>query len=87
MIRFDTGTRTDDTGPEVEVLADNFDELLIRNLASAVRVDVDRERLGDTDGVRELDKGTTGKTSSDQRLGDPSSGVGSRTINLGEVLS
>ena len=62
-------SRTDDTGTEVKVLADDIDEFLVRLLASAVRVDVDRERLGDTDGVRELDKGTTSETSSDDGLG------------------
>ena len=78
---------TDDTRAEIPVVADDLDELSVALLASAVRIDEDGQGLSNTNGVRELDKGTTGKTSSDQRLGDPSSGVGGRTINLGEVLS
>ena len=78
---------TNDTRTEIPVVADDLDELSVALLASAVGFDKDRQRLSDTDGVRELDKGSTGKASSDQRLGDPSSGVSGRTINLGEVLS
>ena len=49
---------TDDTGAEVKVVADDLDELLVGLLAGAVRVDVDGERLGDTDGVgEELERG------------------------------
>ena len=65
----DTGTHTDDTGPEVEVLADDLDELLIRELASAVGVDVDRKGLSDTDGVRKLDERAARKSGRDKRLG------------------
>ena len=59
----------DDTRAEVEVLADNLDELLVRDLASAVCVDVDRQGLGDTDGVRELDERATREARRDERLG------------------
>ena len=78
---------TDDTRAEIPVVADDLDELSVALLASAVCIDEDGQGLSNTNGVRELDKGTTGKASSDQRLGDPSSGVSGRTINLGEVLS
>ena len=61
--------RTNDTRTEVEVLADDLNELLIRELASAVGIDVDREGLSDTDGVRKLDERTARETSSDERLG------------------
>jgi hypothetical protein len=76
-----------DTRSEIKVVADDLDELLRVLLRGTVRVDIDREGLGDTNGVRELDKGTSAKTGSDQGLGDPSTDVGSGTIDLGEILS
>jgi len=76
-----------DTRSEIKVVADDLDELLGVLLRGAVRVDVDGEGLSDTNGVRELDKGTSAKTGSDQGLGDPSADVGSGTIDLGEILS
>ena len=50
----------DDAGPEVPVLADNLDEFEVRPLACAVCVDEDRQGLGDTDGVGELDERAAG---------------------------
>lgn len=40
-----------------------------------------------SDGVGQLDENTAGNASLDEGLGDPSCGVGSRAIDLGEVLS
>ena len=77
----------DDTRSEVEVLADDLDELLRGLLRGAVRVDVDGKGLSDTNGVRELDKGTSAEAGVDQGLGDPSANVGSRSIDLGEILT
>ena len=77
----------DDTGAQVEVGADDLDKL-IRGLGRrAVGVDVDGEGLRDTNGVRELDEGAAGEASGDQRLGDPAADVGSRAVDLGEVLA
>ncbi len=45
----------DNTRPKIPVLPDNLDELQISFLACAIRVDKDRQRLGDTNGVGELD--------------------------------
>ena len=78
---------TNDTGAKIPVAADDLDELLVGLLAGAVGVDEDGQRLSDTDGVRELNEGTAGKAGRDERLGDPASGVRSRAIDLGEVLS
>lgn len=74
---------------EVEVLEDNLGDVLIRValLVGAVRVDEDGEGLSDTNGVRELNKDALGEASSDEGLGDPATGVGSRTVDLGPVLS
>lgn len=77
----------DDTGTHVEVGLDDVDELLGGLVRGAVGVDVEGEGLGDTNGVRELDEGTAGKASVDERLGDPAAEVGSRTVDLGVVLS
>lgn len=79
---------TNDTRAEVPVVADDLDELLIGLLvAGAVSIDEDRQRLSDTNGVRELDEAAAGQAGVDQRLSDPTRGVGRRTINLGEVLA
>jgi len=77
----------DDTGPEVEVVADYLDELVRRLLRGAVGIDVDGEGLSDADGVRELDKGTTAEAGGDEGLGNPAADVGSRAVDLREVLS
>jgi hypothetical protein len=42
---------TDDTGSQVPVLADDFDELLVRLLPCAVSVDVDGQWISNTNGV------------------------------------
>ena len=76
-----------DTGTEVEVLADDLDKLLGVLVGGTVVLNEERERLGDTDGVRELDETAAGETSLDQGLGDPAGEVGSGTVDLGVVLS
>ena len=59
----------DDTGPKIPILPDNLDELQICFLACAICVDKDRQRLGDTNGVRELDECTASEASGNQGLG------------------
>lgn len=77
-----------DTGPQVPVVSDDLDEVEVGDLlAGTVGVDVDGKGLGDSDGVRELDEGSSGETGGDQGLGDPSGGVSGRSVDLGEVLS
>lgn len=76
-----------DTRAEIEVLVDDLDELVRALLRGAVSVDVDGEGLSDTNGVRELDKGTTSEAGGDKGLGDPAADVGSRAVDLGEVLA
>ena len=77
----------DDTRAEVEVLVNDLDELLRGLLRGTVGVDVDREGLGNTNGVGELDKSTAGKAGVDQGLGDPTGEVGGGAVDLGEVLA
>lgn len=76
-----------DTRAEIKVVADDLNELSRGLLGGAVGVDVDGEGLSNTNGVGELDEGTAGEASSDKGLGDPATDVGSRTIDLGEILA
>lgn len=76
-----------DTGSQVEVVTDDLDELIRALGRGAVGVDVDGQGLSDTNGVRQLDEGTASEASSDQGLGDPTTDVGSRSVDLGEILS
>lgn len=77
----------DDTGAHVEVGVDDLDELLGALLGGAVGLNEDGERLGDTDGVRELDESTTGELGVNEGLGDPTGEVGSRAVDLAVVLA
>ena len=76
-----------DTGTEVEVLADDLDKLLRVLVGGTVVLNEERKGLGDTNGVGELDEAAAGETSLDQGLGDPAGKVGSGTIDLGVILS
>ena len=76
-----------DTGAHVEVGLDDLDELGGALVGGAVGLDEDGERLSDTNGVGELDKGTAGELGADERLGDPAGEVGSRAVDLAVVLA
>lgn len=76
-----------DTRPHVKVLLDNLHKLVAALLRSAVGLNKDGEGLGNTNGVRQLNQSAAGQASGDQRLGDPTTKVGSRAIDLGEILS
>jgi hypothetical protein len=76
-----------DTGAHVEVGLDDLDELAGALVGGTVGLDEDGERLSDTNGVGELDKGTTGELGVDERLGDPAGKVGSRAVDLAVVLA
>ena len=77
----------DDTRAQVEVVADDLDELIRGLGGGAVGVDVDREGLRDTDGVGELDESAAGEAGGNKGLGDPAADVGSGSVDLGEVLA
>jgi len=80
---------TDDASrAEVEVLEDDVEELAV-SLAdgSAIGVDVDGHGVSNTDSVRDLDEDTLAEASSNEGLGDPTSSVSSRAIDLGRVLT
>jgi len=76
-----------DTGTEVKVLVDDLDELLGGLVGGTVVLNEEREGLGDTDGVRELDETAASEVGLDQGLGDPAGEVSSGTIDLGVILS
>jgi len=68
----------DVAGAEVEVLLHDADEVLIGQtvLHGAVGLDVDREGVGETDGVGNLHENSVGKPSSNQGLSNIASVVG-----------
>ena len=76
-----------DTRTEVKVVADNLNELVGGLLGSTVGLNEDGQGLSDTNGVGELDKGTTSETSVDQGLSDPTGNVGGGTVDLGIILA
>jgi hypothetical protein len=76
----------DDTWSQVEVGPDDLNQFVGSLVRGTIRVDVDRERLSNTNRVRELDKGASSKSGSDQRLCNPATKIGGRSVDLGEVL-
>jgi hypothetical protein len=77
----------DCSGAQVKVLVDQREKLVVALLASAVGVDVHRQWLGHTDGVRHLHQDAVDQTGSDQRLGDPARSIGARAVDLAGVLA
>mmetsp|Transcript_15011 Transcript_15011/g.27022 ORF Transcript_15011/g.27022 Transcript_15011/m.27022 type:complete len:355 (-) Transcript_15011:97-1161(-) len=74
---------------EAEVSLDNSNQLLVSHTADSgsIRINEDRKRLSDTDGVGHLDKAAVAQLGGDQGLGDPAGGVGGGAVDLGGVLS
>ena len=74
---------------EVEVLVDDLDKVGVGEtlLDGSVGVNVYGKWVWDTDSVGELDDYSASKASSNDGLGDPASSVGSRSVDLGGVLS
>jgi hypothetical protein len=77
----------DDTGAHVEVGVDDLNKLLGALVGGTVGLNEDGERLGNTNGVGELDESTASELGVDERLGDPTGEVGSGTVDLAVVLS
>jgi hypothetical protein len=76
-----------DTRTEVKVVSDDLDKFGLSLVGGAISINKDGKRLSNTNGIRELDKSTTSELGFDQRLGDPTSSVGSGTIDLGPILA
>jgi hypothetical protein len=77
----------DDTGTEVEVLEDNLNKLLRGFLRGTVVLDEERQGLGNTNSVRQLDKAAAGQFGGNERLSDPARKISSRAVDLGIVLA
>jgi hypothetical protein len=77
----------DDAWSKVEVVVDDFNELIRRLFRGAVGVNKDGERLRNTDGVRKLYKCTAAKFGVDERFRNPSGKVSSRSVNLRKIFA
>ena len=77
----------DDARPEVEVLADDLDELVGRLERGAVRLDEDGEGLRHADGVRQLHQAAPRQLRVHQRLGDPPREVRRGAVHLAVVFA
>ena len=76
-----------DTGAQVEVVANDLDKLIRVLVRGSVGVDIDRQGLRDTNSVRKLNEGAASEASGDEGLGDPATDIGGRAVDLGEVLA
>src|SRR6185312_13816803 len=80
--------RTADIGRgQPEQLRQNLLELLFGDLAGAVGVDQNRHRIGDANGVGNLDGAAVGEAGGDHVLGEIARGVSGRAVDLGRVLA
>src|SRR3954453_12815637 len=71
---------------QVEVLIYELNDLRAGDLLRPERLDHDRYRVRDADGVRHLDLAAPGEPGGDHVLGDVAGGVGSRAVDLRRVL-
>jgi len=76
-----------DTRTHVEVVADDLDQLIRGLVAGAVGLDEEGQGLGNTNGVRQLDKAAASEAGLDERLGNPAAKVGGRAVDLAVVLA
>lgn len=74
---------------KVEILQHDLSDVLVVQPIhrGSVRVNVDRERVSETDSVRYLHEGSVCELVGNDRLGNVSGIVGSRSVDLGWVLS
>ena len=72
---------------QVHHVAQRLLERRLVDLAGAVQVDIDRQRLGDADGVGELDGAAVGELGRDHVLGEVARRIGRRAVDLGGVLA
>src|SRR3569623_364436 len=72
---------------QADELRQHFLQLRLRHGAGAMRVDIDRQRLGDADRIAQLDRATAGETCRDDVLGEVTRDIGRRAIALGRILA
>lgn len=73
--------------PQVEILIDDSEQLLLRQLRCAVVEDRNGEWLCDTDSVCDLDEAAPAEAGLHQRLGHPPGRISGRPVHLREVLA
>src|SRR5690606_8894570 len=79
---------TDDrAGAQIEVFRDQAGDLLIRNYTGAEGLHIDAQRMGDADGVCDLDLAALGKASSHHVLGRPAGCVCRRAVDFRRVFT
>ena len=62
-------------------------QLGLLDVAGAMQVGVDRQRLGDADGVGELQGASVGEAGGDDVLGEVAGGIGGGAVDLGRILA
>jgi hypothetical protein len=72
---------------EIEVLLNDLEEFAIRFGTSTIRINEYGEGMRNTDSIGDLNQHTTSELGGNERLGDPTAGIGSRTIDLSGVLT
>ena len=72
---------------KVHDLADRLFQHGVLYLAGPVGVHIDRKRLGDADGIAQLDGAAFGQLGGNDVLGQIAGGIGGRTVDLGGVLT
>jgi len=77
----------DHAGPEVEVLLDDLEDLLVRDAPGAVRVDEHGQGLRHADGVGDLHEAAAGEAAGHDALGGLPGDVGAAAVHLGGVLA
>lgn len=73
--------------PHIEVLLNNFDQLLARLVASSVCFHEHTKWLSDTDGIRKLDKRTSSEFRMYKRFCDPTCQIRCGTVDLAVVFA
>ena len=72
----------DSARAKIKVVGDNFSQVCVGVLRSAIRVHIDRHWVGNTDSIRNLDNDALSKTAFHQGLCYPSGSVCGRSIDL-----
>src|SRR3546814_64370 len=82
-----TQMRADAARRQSDELRQNCFDLRLVYRAGAVRVDIERQRLGHADSIAELDSAALGKACGNDILGEIAAYIRGGTVNLGRVLA
>ena len=78
----------DDTSrTKIKVLTNNLDKLSLRKLTCSESINTDRSRMSNTDRIGKLDLALVSKTCCNDVLGNITSCISCRTVNLCAVLT